>query len=219
MTTSTTATALDLKLHFPTLSQATLVTALLAGFAADVTWEVWARVVTPLFVGGPLEPAALVQSVFGFQSWLAGEAIHIITGLVFYPLGYLFIARPIARVVVPFLPWWVVGIGFGIGLWVFALYIMAHLIAGLPAFLGFIPLAWASLVGHAIFGLVTATVVRWREQGAPMPEPAAPPPCGACCLAGIRVRDLSRSQIPAGPARPRHATRGAFDPPRAGAAS
>lgn len=148
---------------FPALAWSTLGTAVLAGAAADLVWEGWARIVTPVLVGGPLQPAALVQSVFGFESWIWAEVIHGAVGVVFYPLGYLFIARPIARVVVPFLPWWMVGIGFGLGLWVFALYVMAHLIAGLPAFLDFIPLAWASCAGHAIFGLVTATVVRWRE--------------------------------------------------------
>jgi len=149
---------------FPVVALPTLLTALLAGAAADITWEVWARYITPIFVGGPLQPAALVQSVFGFQNWFWAELIHGVVGVVFYPLGYLFVARPIARVVTPFLPWWVVGIGFGLGLWVFALYVMAHLIAGLPAFLGFIPLAWASCAGHALFGIVTAAVVRWRER-------------------------------------------------------
>ena len=59
--------------------------------------------------------------------------------------------------------WPVVALGFGAGLWVFALYVMAHLIAGLPPFLGFIQLTWASLVGHLIFGLVCGAVVRWRS--------------------------------------------------------
>lgn len=149
---------------FPPITAATLATAVMAGAAADLVWEGWARLVTPLWIGGPLQPAALVQSVFGFQSWPLAEAIHLVVGVVFYPLGYLFFARPLARTLVPFLPWWLVGIGFGLGLWVFALYIMAHLFAGLPPFLGFIPLAWASCAGHAIFGLVTATVVRWRER-------------------------------------------------------
>ncbi len=148
---------------FPVFSLSILTTALLAGAAADVTWEVWARMITPLWVGGPLQPAALVQSVFGFRDLFLAELIHGVVGVVFYPLGYLFIARPIARVVTPFLPWWIVGLGFGIGLWVFALYVMAHLFAGLPPFLGFIKLTWASLIGHLLFGLVTASVVKWRE--------------------------------------------------------
>jgi hypothetical protein len=147
----------------PAITVKVLVTAILAGAAADLAWEFWARVITPLWVGGPLQPAALVQSVFGFQNLFWAEVIHGVVGVVFYPLGYLFVARPVARVVTPFLPWWVVGIGFGIGLWIFALYVMAHLIAGLPPFLGFIQLTWASLTGPMLFGLVTAAVVRWRE--------------------------------------------------------
>jgi hypothetical protein len=150
----------------PSLSLSVFITALLAGGAADAAWEFWARVITPLWVGGPLQPAALVQSVFGFTNLFLAELIHGVVGVVFYPLGYLFVARPIARLVTPFLPWWIVGLGFGVGLWVFALYVMAHLLAGLPPFLGFITLTWASLIGHMIFGLVTATVVRWRESRA-----------------------------------------------------
>ena len=140
--------------------------ALLAGVAADITWEVWARLLTPLWVGGPLEPAALVQSVFGLQSRLPAELIHLVTGVVLYPIGYLFIARPIARLIVPWAPWWLVALGYGVGLWIFALYIMAHLVAGLPPFLGFIPLTWASLIGHMLFALALAWVVRWREARA-----------------------------------------------------
>lgn len=148
---------------FPHLCPRTLTTALLAGAAADVAWEIWARLLTPLWVGGPLEPAALVQSVFGLSSRPAAELIHLVVGVVFYPLGYLCLARPLARLILPMLPWWLVGAGFGVGLWVFALYVMAHLFAGLPPFLGFITLTWASLVGHVIFGVVTAAVVRWRD--------------------------------------------------------
>lgn len=153
---------------FPPLTANLLVTALLAGVAADLTWEFWARVITPLLpgVGGPLEPAALVQSVFSLKSRLAGEIIHLVVGFAFYPMGYLFVARPVARAIVPALPWWIVAAGFGVGLWIFALYVMAHLVAGLPAFLGFIPLAWASLAGHVLFGLVVGAVVSWREARA-----------------------------------------------------
>lgn len=146
----------------PAITPRLLVTILLAGLAADLAWEFWARVITPMLVGGPLEPAALVQSVFGFRNRLLAEIIHAIVGVVFYPIGYLFIARPLQRMIVPGLPLTLTGIGFGIGLWIFALYVMAHLIAGLPAFLGFIPLTWASLGGHLIFGVVVAYVVKAR---------------------------------------------------------
>ncbi|RAH98467.1 hypothetical protein DLJ53_27045 [Acuticoccus sediminis] len=140
-----------------------MVTSLAAGAAADIAWEVWARFITPVLVGGPLQPAALVQSVFGFSSWTLAEIIHAGVGVIAYPIGYLFIARPLARLVTPFLPWWAVGAGFGVGLWIFALYVMAHLFAGLPPFLGFIALTWASLAGHIVFGVVCAGVVKIME--------------------------------------------------------
>ncbi|GAB4167365.1 MAG: hypothetical protein OHK0024_02470 [Thalassobaculales bacterium] len=156
----------SLSLPLPAVSRSLLVTAVLAGIAADLAWEAWARGVTPFLVGGPLEPAALVQSVFGFDNRLLAELIHLVVGVLFYPLGYLFIARPIAGALFPWMPWWLVAAGFGVGLWVFALYIMAHVFAGLPPFLGFIPLAWASLAGHVLFGLVVGAVVRRREASA-----------------------------------------------------
>lgn len=139
-------------------------TVILAGVAADVTWEIWARLITPLWVGGPLQPAALVQSVFGFDNLLLAELIHAVVGIVFYPIGYLLIARPLQRRIFPKLPLLVTGIGFGTGLWVFALYVMAHLFAGLPPFLGFITLTWASLIGHILFGIVVAFMVRLTER-------------------------------------------------------
>jgi hypothetical protein len=145
---------------FPEIQPGLARTIIISGLAADIAWETWARLITPILVGGPLEPAALVQSVFGFDNRLAAEAIHAIVGIVFYPIGYLFIARPLQRLIFPKLPLLLTGIGFGIGLWVFALYVMAHLFGGQPPFLGFIPLTWASLFGHMIFGTVVAFIVR-----------------------------------------------------------
>ena len=151
---------------FPPLTGVTLATALMAGLAADLSWEVWARFITPLIpgVGGPLEPSALVQSVFNLESRLLGEIIHFVVGVAFYPLGYLFVARPLQRLIIPGLPWVLTSLGFGAGLFVFALYIMAHLIAGFPAFLGWVPLSYCSLGGHLLFGLIVGSVVRLRES-------------------------------------------------------
>ena len=75
---------------FPPMTRSTVSTSLLAGLGADLGWEVWARVMTPMLpgVGGPLEPAGLIQSVFGFHDRPLGEAIHLIVGLVFYPWGF-----------------------------------------------------------------------------------------------------------------------------------
>ena len=111
---------------FPPMTRSTVSTSLLAGLGADFGWEVWARVMTPMLpgVGGPLEPAGLIQSVFDFHDRPLGEAVHLIVGVVFYPLGFLLIARPLQRAVLPRLPWWLTALGFGLGLFVFALYVL-----------------------------------------------------------------------------------------------
>ncbi|MEO1190955.1 MAG: hypothetical protein AAFY02_04320 [Pseudomonadota bacterium] len=131
-----------------------------------MTWEIWARVITPAVIGGKLSPAGLIQSVFGFQNATLAEIIHLATGLLAYPLGYLLIARPLVRTFAPALHWSLAGLAYGFVLFVFALYVMAHIFAGFPAFLGWGNLAWLSLGGHLLFALVLAGVVAWREKRA-----------------------------------------------------
>lgn len=145
---------------FPSLGFSLIKRALLIGVAADIGWEIWARFLVRLWIGGPLEPAGLIQAVFGLHSKPMAELIHAVVGVLLYPLGYLLVARPLQRLIVPGLPTALVGLGFGTGLWVFALYVMAHLFAGFPPFLGFGSITWASLVGHWIYGIVAAYAAR-----------------------------------------------------------
>ncbi|MTI43296.1 hypothetical protein E1178_06695 [Roseibium hamelinense] len=147
----------------PLPSAAAILTVLIAGAVASGLWEIWARAITPLFIGGPLEASALVKSSFGINSSFLAETIHIVTGVIAYPLGYLLVARPLAKYFPISLPWPIVGAGFGVGLWVFAMYVMAHLVAGFPPFLGFGNLALASLYGHVLYGVAVAAIFRLRD--------------------------------------------------------
>ena len=68
------------------------------GFAGLMVWEVWARFITVIVLGGPLEPAGLVTSLV--QHWtgyqmprLAAEATHYVIGIVGYPVAYFIISR------------------------------------------------------------------------------------------------------------------------------
>jgi len=56
--------------------------------------------------------------------------LHAVTGLVFYVIGYLLVARPVQKMVLPNLHWSLTAVAYGVALWVFALYVMAHLVAG-----------------------------------------------------------------------------------------
>ncbi len=152
------------KATLPAIDSRLIITLLLAGVASTVVWEIWARVITPELIGGKLSPAGLVKSVFGISSSFLAEAIHLVTGVIAYPLGYLLIARPLKQALWPSLPWWLLGALYGVVLFVFALYVMAHWFAGFPAFLGWGALAQVSLAGHVLFALVLAAVVQLRDR-------------------------------------------------------
>lgn len=158
--------------------QKVLITALIAGAVSLTVWEVWAKVFAPLYMGGALSPVGLVKSslgigndtfapVFSASAKAVGNAaangIHLLTGLIFYPLGYMLAARPISKSVMPALPWWVTGAVYGVALYVFAMYIMAHFFAGFPPFFGFNALSQASLIGHTMLGIAIAGVVEARD--------------------------------------------------------
>lgn len=149
--------------RLPSPTRATLTRALAMGVAGLAAWEIFARVIAPHWIGFALDPTGLIEAALGATGVLA-HAIHIITGLMFFPLGYLFVARPLANRLVPALPWPLLGLGYGIALWVFAMYGMAHLLAGMPPFLDFEPIAWASLVGHLGLALALAAVAAFLSE-------------------------------------------------------
>ena len=141
----------------------TLFTLVSAGALATVAFDAFGQGLSPLLGYAKLAPVGLASStlkqVFGSSPSGAAHLLHTLTGVVFYVLGYLLIARPIQRAVVPSLHWGVTAVAYGVALWVFALYIMAHLIAGMPAFLGFTGITWVALWGHILFAVIAAWVI------------------------------------------------------------
>lgn len=139
---------------------------LYAGAVATVAFDFFGQSVSPGLGFANLAPVPLanqvIQTFFGF-TWSPGaHFLHYVAGMVAYPLGWLLVADPLARRLVPALPWIATAVAYGIGLWIFALYVMAHLIAGNPAFLGFTGITWVALVGHVVFAVVAAAVYRAR---------------------------------------------------------
>ena len=86
----------------------------------------------------------------------------MVTGIVFYAVGYFAIARPVQRMILPNLHWLITAAVYGVALWVFALYIMAHLVVGMKPFLGWAGITWVALVGHVLYALVAAWVMEAR---------------------------------------------------------
>ena len=150
---------------FPSLDRKTMIALGLSGVAATIAFDFFGQVVSPALGFVNLIPVQLATMVIakylGVTTTSGGYVLHLLTGLLFYPLGYLFAARPVARVVVPGMPWWSIGLIYGAVIWLWAVYVMA-LVAGLPAFFGFTEFTWVALVGHLLFGGVAAAVIRVR---------------------------------------------------------
>lgn len=141
----------------------TLFTLLSAGALATVAFDAYGQGISPLLGMAKLAPVGLasstLKSVFGASPAGLAHLLHMVTGMVFYVLGYFLIARPLQRAVLPQLPWLATAIIYGVVLWVFALYVMAHLVAGMPAFLGFSGITYVALYGHILYAVVAAWVI------------------------------------------------------------
>lgn len=141
----------------------TLFTLLSAGALATIAFDAYGQGISPALGMAKLAPVGLasstLKSVFGASPAGLAHLLHTVTGMVFYVLGYFLIARPLQRAVLPRLPWLVTAALYGVVLWVFALYIMAHLVAGMPAFLGFSGITYVALYGHILYAVVAAWVI------------------------------------------------------------
>ena len=141
----------------------TLFTLLSAGALATISFDAFGQGLSPLLGFAKLAPVGLASStlkqVFGASPAGAAHLLHTITGVVIYVLGYVLIARPVQRAIMPSLHWGITAVVYGVVLWIFALYVMAHLIAGMPAFLGFTGITWVALWGHILFAVVAAWVI------------------------------------------------------------
>ena len=141
----------------------TIFTLMSAGAFATVAFDAFGQGLSPLLGYAKLAPVGLagatLKNVFGANPAGAAYLLHIATGLIFYTLGYFMIARPLQNAVLPRLHWTVTAVAYGVALWVFALFFMAHLVAGMPAFLGFTGITWVALWGHVLFAVVAAWVI------------------------------------------------------------
>ena len=137
---------------------------IIGGLCALAAFDAFGQIYSPEAGYPKLAPVPLatqsIGALFGEQYTQYGHYAHYAMGIIGYPLGYVVFARPISRLIAPALHWYVTGIVFGVVIWAFALYVMAHLVSGNPPFLGFGTLTWVALVGHVIYGLVLAAVMR-----------------------------------------------------------
>ncbi len=144
----------------------------LAAAAAMAGWEIFAKGIAPLIMGGPLSPNGLIVSLIKSQIGIkppgyVATVLHWATGLAAYPVGFLVLATVLPRI--GFLGQ---GMIVGIGTWFLALGVFAPL-AGLPFMLNFGTITWVSLWGHLAYGVTLAGLFALQRLAE---TPSAPQP-------------------------------------------
>lgn len=141
----------------------TTTTILTAGAFATLAFDAFGQGLSPLLGYAKLAPVGLagatLKSVFGANPPGAAYLLHFMTGLIAYAVGWFAIARPLQLAVAPRLHWIITAIVYGVVLWVFALYVMAHLVTGNKPFLGWTGLTWVALWGHIVYAVVAAWIM------------------------------------------------------------
>ena len=138
-------------------------TILAAGGVAEMVLEFLAWWIAPGLVGKPMRPDILVSNlaseIAGTDiSVLAAVSIHLLLGLIIFPLVYVGAQR-----VLKFRGIWFSAILYGVVLWAIAQMLLAPL-AGRPFMLGLIPYTWFSLFAHVVYAVVFAVALdRLRE--------------------------------------------------------
>ena len=149
----------------PSISVHTVGLMFIAGFVATIVFDTWGQVISPGLGFANLSPHGLAKSLFGAlglpNSDFAGYFMHFyLVGLIGYPVGWLFIFKPIWNRIVGGAGGWLLPSAiYGFGLWIFAIGGITT-IAGLPFFLGFTGITWVALAGHVLYGIALAATLR-----------------------------------------------------------
>ncbi|WP_284154838.1 hypothetical protein [Algicella marina] len=153
------------KAGLPSISFQTLGLMFIAGFFATLAFDFWGQLVSPGLGWANLSPHGLAKSLLGTfglpNNDFAGYFVHFyLVGLIGYPIGWLFVFKPLWNGVIgQKLGWFVPSVVYGFGLWVFAIGGITA-IAGLPFFLNFTGITWVALVGHVLYGIVMVAVMQ-----------------------------------------------------------
>jgi hypothetical protein len=125
---------------------------LLGGVASTVVVTMMMYFGARMMLGAPMDIAGELSGMLGLP-WMAGMVMHLVLGMVVFSFAY-------ALIVGPRLPGNAVvrGLIWGTLLWIVAMLVMSPMM-GKGIFMGAMPPAVASLMGHLAMGVVLALIV------------------------------------------------------------
>ena len=138
----------------PAFNARTLGLMFVAGFFATVAFDLLGQIISPGLGFSRLSPHGLARSLLGSLGLpngdFAGYFVHFyLVGLIGYPVGWVFVFRPIWHRIAGQTNWFLPSAIYGFGLWVLAIGGTTS-VADLPFFLNFTGIAWVALVGHML---------------------------------------------------------------------
>lgn len=144
----------------PPLNATTLKAILISGAVATVGFDLWGQAISPMLGFPNLAPIGLARSLLGAvglpNGAPAGNLMHLfLVGLIAYPVGWLYVFRPLQERFAPTMPRLAAAAIYGAGLWVFAIGGVTA-VAGVPFFLNFTGITWVALVGHVAYAIIAA---------------------------------------------------------------
>lgn len=131
-----------------------LMKAMLGGLAGTALMTIMMRFVAPMMLGRPMDIAAMLGKMMG-GSWALGMMVHLINGIVIFPLAYVLVADRF----LPGMPL-IRGMLWGIVLWL-AAESMVMPMAGAGFFsseAGGMKAVVAALIGHLAYGAVFGAI-------------------------------------------------------------
>ena len=125
--------------------------AILAGIPATVVETIMMYKGAPMMIGQPMDIALELSKMMGI-SWAVGMFMHLLLGIVIFPLAYVSVTRQWMPG-----PSVVRGILWGLVLWVIAMFVMSP-IMGKGLFMGGMPQGVAAFVAHVVYGAILGAI-------------------------------------------------------------
>jgi hypothetical protein len=133
---------------------------LLGGVCGMLADAVAVYLIAPALLGVSPTTAGMVRAILHLAALSVAIAVQALAGVVLFPIVFALVARPLAERLAPGLPWWLVGIGFGVVLWLAA---QALLLANTSATTDVTVWVVPTLIGHLLYGLTLAGVIKIRR--------------------------------------------------------